>query len=98
MKAIDFACNLLKTLSECELSTADIRVLFCIAAGLHYKEEMCGFLTDGVNTGHISSTLKRLETRRLVHNLDRKTELFKLTDKGKEIISNLLRFLPHNRH
>lgn len=98
MKAIDFACNLLKTMGESDLSTACVRVLFCIAAGLHYKEEINHFLNKGNISGNVSNTLKRLEAHKLISLIDHDTELYRLTTEGKESIARLLHFLPHPRH
>lgn len=94
MKAIDFACNLLKTLNESDLSLASIRVLFCLGAGLHYKDDLTSFLTNSQNSGNISTTLKRLEQHKLVKLVSPDTDYYSLTESGKEIIRKLLRFLP----
>lgn len=98
MKAIDFACNLLKTMGECQLSTACVRVLLCIAAGLYYKEEINQFLYNGCAQGNVSNTLKRLEHLNLITLLNRNTELYRLTIEGKTTVAQLLKFLPHTRH
>lgn len=94
MKAIDFACNLLKTISEHSMSEACIRVMFCIAAGLHYKEDINNFLNNGCNNGNTGNTLRRLEHMNFIVLKDRDTEYYSLTEKGKSTIAHLLRFLP----
>lgn len=94
MKAIDFACNLLKTLNESDLSIASIRVLFCLGAGLHYKDDINSFLTNSHNTGNISAILNRMEQQKLVKLISRDTDYYSLTESGKETIKKLLRFLP----
>ncbi len=98
MKAIDFACNLLKAMGECQLSTACVRVLLCIAAGLNYKEDINRFLNNGCALGNVSNTLKRLESQKLILLKNRDTELYLLTAEGKETIAKLLNFLPHSHH
>lgn len=95
MKAIDFCCNLLKTLhEESELSPASARVLFCLAAGLHYKEEMVHFLSPAPACS-TTTTLKRLEEQGLVILRNPDSELYILTAEGKQLIARILRFLPH---
>ncbi|MBQ8480120.1 MAG: hypothetical protein IJ503_07020 [Akkermansia sp.] len=94
MKAIDFACNLLKTLHESELSPASIRVLFCLGAGLHYKDDITSFLSNSQNSGNISTILKRLEQHKLVKLISSDTDYYSLSEKGKDAIRKLLRFLP----
>lgn len=94
MKAIDFACNLLKTLNESDLSPACIRVLFCLGAGLHYKDDINFFLTNNQNSGNISTILHRLEQQKLVKLISADTDYYSLSEKGKAVIRNLLRFLP----
>ena len=94
MKAIDFACNLLKTLHESELSPASIRVLFCLGAGLHYKDDITSFISNSKNSGNISTILKRLEQHKLVKLISADTDYYSLSEKGKAVIRNLLRFLP----
>ncbi len=98
MKAIDFACNLLKTLGESELSDANARLLFCLAAGLHYKEDMNTFLNNGCNNGNIGNSLRRLEQQKLIHLQNRETDYYVLTNDGKQLVAHLLRFLPHRHH
>lgn len=94
MKAIDFACNLLKTLNESDLSMASIRVLFCLGAGLHYKDDIASFISNSQNSGNVSTTLKRLEQHKLVKVISPDTDYYNLSESGKETIRKLLRFLP----
>ncbi|MDO5473170.1 MAG: hypothetical protein Q4F35_07530 [Akkermansia sp.] len=94
MKAIDFACNLLKTLSESNLSTTNERVLFCVAAGLHHKEDICTFIG---NSSAVSVSLKRLANHGFVVLQNKVTEYYSLTDEGRSHIAHLLRFLPTPR-
>lgn len=91
MKAIDFACNLLKTMSESTLSMSNERVLFCIAAGLHYKEDISSFMG---NSSAVAAGLKRLEGQQYVVLQNKQSEYYSLTEEGRRHITHLLRFLP----
>ncbi|MDO5471216.1 MAG: hypothetical protein Q4F38_07925 [Akkermansia sp.] len=93
MRAIDFSCNLLKTLNECELSSSEIRILFCVAAGLQYKDDIARFLETGSVSACIC-TMKRLSDRGLIHGMGPGNECHVLTHDGRALIKHLLRFLP----
>ena len=93
MKAIDFSCNLLKTLGESKLSNAEARMLFSVAAGLHYKSEIESYLRPN-SSGACFTTLKRLVEDGLVSCIGDKDPIYTLSAKGRVLVAHLLRFLP----
>ena len=95
MKAIDFSCNLLKTLGESKLSNAEARLLFCVAAGLHYKSEIESYLQP-YSSGACFTTLNRLVEQGLVNSIGSEEPVYTLSAKGRELVAHLLRFLPHH--
>ncbi|MBR5894681.1 MAG: hypothetical protein IKZ13_03975 [Akkermansia sp.] len=98
MKAIDFACNFLRQLHECPLSAISIRILFCVAAGLNYRDDIISFLEPG-NNSSIVACLHRLEKQKLVLQQNRSIGYYILTSEGKRHITALLKFLPrHSSH
>lgn len=94
MKAIDFSCNLLKNVGESPLSPAGARVLFCIAAGLHHRQDIDSFLFPGGSNGSWN-TLRHLISQDFIQEQRSNADAYYLTPAGKELITHLLRFLPH---
>ena len=94
MKAIDFSCNLLKTVGESSLSPAGARVLFCIAAGLHHRRDIDSFLSPGGSNGSCN-TLRHLIGQNLIQEQRSHSDAYNLTPEGRELVAHLLRFLPH---
>lgn len=93
MNAIDFSCNLLRAIYKSKLSESELRVTFCVAAGLHSKESITSFLYE-CSPSSATAILHRLRGRGILTRTPRTADSYKLTEYGRMIIANILSFMP----
>ncbi len=92
MKAIDFACRLLRALSTEEHSDSMQRVLLGLAAGLETAPDISYCL--GMNTGVATTCLRKLQREELVNAVSGSTCIYRLSPRGKKLVASIFSFLP----
>ena len=92
MRAIDFACRLLLSLSREPHSLTMQSVLLGLAAGLETSEDISNCL--GLSPSSCTSCLKRLKAEDLVTDISGSWVYYRLTPHGKSVVAKLLSFLP----
>ncbi len=92
MKAIDFACRLLLSLSQEPHSDIMQRILLGLAAGLETSEDISKCL--GINSGACTTGLRRLKAEKLVTDVCGDWSYYRLTEQGKAVIIKIFSFLP----
>lgn len=95
MKAIDFACKLLKALSTETHSPIAQRVLLAVAAGLECNIDIAQFM--GLPLGGCTITLHRLANEGLLTCIRGEYKYYRLTPKGKQLVADIFSFLPRPR-
>ena len=93
MNAINFSCYLMKSIHSSKLSAAELRIIFCVAAGLHNKQSIASFLYEH-SPSCATSMINRLEERGFIASMPHTDDSFKLTEYGKAIVHSTLSFLP----
>lgn len=93
MNAIDFCCNFLKSIDKIDLSAPELRILFCVAAGLNEKNAILSFMPRDSGSS-ITLILRRLHKQGYLAPMARRNHGYKLTDAGKLRIAHILKFLP----
>ncbi|MBE6419245.1 MAG: hypothetical protein E7031_03865 [Akkermansiaceae bacterium] len=92
MKAIDFACRLLRSLSEEPHTESMQRVLLGLAAGLETSADIAGTL--GLTVSTCTICLRRLKAEELVTDICGDWCYYRLTAKGKQLVASIFSFLP----
>ena len=92
MKAIDFACHLLKNLSDEPHTETMQRVLLGLAAGLECSADIARHL--GLTTSTCTVCLRRLKAEELVTDICGDWCYYRLTGKGKQLVASIFSFLP----
>ena len=92
MRAIDFACRLLDSLSKEPHSLTSQSILLGLAAGLETSEDISSFLNISRSTCTIS--LQRLKNEDLVTDIRGCQIFYRLTPQGKSLVAHLLSFMP----
>lgn len=92
MKAIDFACHLLYSLSEEPHTDSMQRVLIGLAAGLETSADIARNL--GLTTSTCTICLRRLKSEDLVVDVCGDWCYYRLTAKGKQLVAGIFSFLP----
>lgn len=95
MKAIDFACHLLKNLAEEPHTETVQRVLLGLAAGLECSTDIARHL--GLTPSTCTVCLRRLKAEELVTDICGDWCYYRLTGKGKQLVASILSFLPAHR-
>ncbi len=92
MKAIDFACRLLQSLSREQHSDISQRALLGLAAGLETAADIAYCL--GMNTSATTTALRKLEAEQLVRSVHSNWSVYRLTPTGKALVASIFSFLP----
>lgn len=95
MKAIDFACRLLASLSKESHSLTMQSVLLGLAAGLETSEDISACLNISRSTCTMS--LQRLKDEDLVTDIRGYQVYYRLTPQGKALVAKILSFMPSPR-
>ncbi len=95
MKAIDFACHLLATLAEDELSFPAQQVLLAVAAGLETSPDIARF--TGQSPSACSGLLRSLTHKNIISRVGGAHAVYLLAPAGRERVRRYFSFLPHHR-
>ena len=95
MKAIDFACRLLKALNNEPHSDIAQRVLLAVAAGLEFSADIAQFM--GLTPSGCSLALRRLANEGLLTCICGEYSYYRLTPQGKQVVAGIFSFLPRPR-
>ncbi len=92
MKAIDFACQLLRQLAEDELSFSSQQVLLAVAAGQYSAKEVARFLN--LPAAGASGILRALANKNLLERVGCPHVTYRLSPWGRERVRKYLTFRP----
>ncbi len=95
MKAIDFACRLLASLSDDELPFLSQLVLLTVAAGLETSPDIARF--SGLSPSACSGILRSLTHKNLISRAGGPQATYQLAPAGKQRVREYFAFLPHAR-
>lgn len=95
MKAIDFACRLLRALADEPHSESMQRVLLGLAAGLETAADIAH--QTGLTPGTCTACLRRLKQEGLVADICGDWCIYRLTQQGKKAVAGIFSFMPRPR-
>lgn len=94
MKAIDFAARFLKSLNDSTLTIQQAACLACVCAGVKAERDIARFL-GYPSIAPVNRCAQALANNKLLEdNGDFIEREYKLTEKGKQQIAELLNFMP----
>lgn len=94
MKAIDFACRLLRRLEESELAPLHQRILIALGAGLETCQDIAAHCV--VNSQQTAAQLTQLERKGYIKsNHKERPYSYFLEKEGRKQLFELFDFLPH---
>ncbi len=95
MKAIDFACRLLVSLTEDTLPLPTQQVLLAVAAGLQTGADIARFM--GITPSVCAGILRSLAHRNLIQRVNGLHAVYELAPAGRDQVRRYFSFLPHSR-